>query len=312
MLVVGGGGFLALDYNMARQLASKEDDESLTIREYLGGLTGRIASVTGSSGTRGLPTALADMLPRPPEGWTVRPVAAGDLDGFLPKDSSKVDSKATDLVRNVANAKVSGAAEVLAMTYEKGDRRVIIKAVRYPDAVFTSLSAREQRYKLQTVAADYRGLYAMTVRGLDVTEDMLPDGMRGRLFLADVGGQIHLRVLAPKRMPDDELVRFFETLNVQAMNASVVDRRDGLGEVPIIILASALGKADRDAYDADRADRAAADAAESRALLAKADAEVAAAAAQDGTPTEAVAEEKPKAPQCVSGAGGTKRCTVGD
>ena len=97
----------------------------------------------------------------------------------------------------------------------------------------------------------------MTVRGLDVTEDLLPEGFRGRLFLADVGAQIHLRVLAPKRMKDEDLVPFFETLHVKAMNADVIDKVEGLGEVPVIVLASALDDTERDAYHADRATRAA-------------------------------------------------------
>ena len=66
--------------------------------------------------------------------------------------------------------------------------------------------------------------------------------------MADVGAQIHIRVLVPKRMKEAELVAFFETLHVKAMNASVVDNVEGLGDVPVIVLASALTDEDREAY----------------------------------------------------------------
>ncbi len=312
MVTIGAGGFLALDYNMARQLAdSEEEDGGLTVREYLGGLSVRIASVTGSAATPGLPSALQDMLPKPPEGWTVRPATADDVTGFLPRDAGAGEAKARDLVFAMVNDKVDGAAEVVILAYERRDRRVIVKAVRYPDVIFTSDMAIQQRFDLQMKAAEYRGISSMTVRGLDITEDLLPDDMRGRLFMADVGGQIHLRVLAPRRMPDAELVTFFETLHVKALNAAVVDKREGLGEVPVIVLASSLSNADRDAYDADRAARAAAEAAQSREALQMAEAAIAAEAGPDATP-EAEAEAAPAVAQCVQGAGGVKRCKVGE
>jgi hypothetical protein len=309
MVTIGAGGFLALDYNMARQLAGAEDEKPLTVRDYLGGLSGRIASVTGSAATPGVPSALSEMLPKPPDGWTVRPATAEDTAGFLPRDGGG-EGKARDLILAMVNDKVDGAAEVVTLAYEKGDRRVLVKAVRYPDVIFTSDMATQQRYDLQMQPAQYRGISAMTVRGLDVTEDLLPDDMRGRLFMANVGGQIHLRVLSPRRMPDAELVTFFETLHVKALNAAVVDKIPGLGEVPVIVLASALSNADRDAYDAARAARATAKADESRDALAVAIAAVAA----DAGPEAPAAEEKPAAAviQCESGAGGVKRCKVGE
>ncbi len=320
MVMVGGGGFLALDYSMARQLVSAEDDAALTFRQYLGDLPGRISTVTGSTATPGLPTALQDMLPKPPKGWTVRPAVAEDVKPFMPRNRGDGDPKARDLIQAVVKDRVPNAAEVVILTYENGDRRVIVKAVRYPDVIFTGFMAREQRYDLQMLKAEFRGISSMTVRGLDITEEMLPEGMRGRLFMADVGAQIHLRVLVPKRMPDAEVVSFFETLHVKAMNAAVVDQRDGLGEVPVIVLASALDRAGRDAYDADRAARAADKAARSRSARDAADAEAAAAAAADvsadvsadSAEPEAEPAAKPAEAQCVTGAGGIKRCKVSD
>ena len=314
MFCIAAGGFLALDYNMARQLVTAADAEAdLPIRDYLGGLSGRIASLARSADPSGLPQDLIDMLPRPPEGWTVRPAVADDAEGFLPRAAGAGEAMARGLVSDMVNAKVPDAAEVAILTYERGERRVIVKAVRYPDVIFSGAMATDQRLALQTQGASYRGLSTMTVRGLDITEDMLPDDMRGRLFMADVGGQIHLRVLASRRMADTDLVAFFETLHVKAMNAAVVKKQDGLGDVPVIVLASALGRDARNAYDTDRAARAAARLASNRADYDAAQASLAADAAANASESaaEPVAEAAPGI-VCEAGAGGIKRCKVGD
>lgn len=316
MLTVGGGGFLALDYSMARKLAGTGDGAELTFRDYLGGLSGRIMRVNSQSAPTGLPTDLQAMLPKPPEGWTVRPAVAADVEGFLPRNGTQVDPGALALVQDVVNETVANAAEVVILTYERDERRVIVKAVRYPDVIFTSLMAMQQRFDLQMQTAQFLEMSAMTVRGLDVIEDSLPEGLRGRLFMADVGGQIHLRVLAPSRMQDRELVPFFETLHVKAMNAAVVDKREGLGDLPVIVLASALGRDQRNAYDADRAARAAAEAARSLEQRAAAEAEVAAAAVVEPTPDAPEPKAEPASSvleaQCEQGADGVKRCRVPD
>ena len=71
LLVVGFGGYLVVDYNNAKRAAATEDSKGLTFTEYLGGFSERIAGLAASSGSaRGLPTELAGMLPKPPEGWT--------------------------------------------------------------------------------------------------------------------------------------------------------------------------------------------------------------------------------------------------
>ncbi|MBA3909157.1 MAG: hypothetical protein C0524_04545 [Rhodobacter sp.] len=319
MAAVGLGGFLALDYNMSRQWASAGDEDGLTIREYLGGLSGRIASITASSRTPGLPSALVDMLPKPPEGWTVRPAVPKDVDVFQPKNRADGDPEAIALVTSIGSAKVAKGADVAILTYEKGKQRVVVKAVRYPDFIFTSFTAMQQRLELQMMSPKFRGLSFMTVRGMDVTEDILPGGMRGRVFMADIGAQIHLWVLAPNRMKDPELVAFFQTLQVKAMNASVVDKRQGLGDVPVIVLASALDAAGREAYQADRAARAAEEVAlrEEDRKAAEAEAAAAAEANKDGSAGDDLASETENQPpgvvaDCLTGVGGTKRCTVGD
>ncbi|WP_333814548.1 hypothetical protein [Tabrizicola sp.] len=321
------GGFVFVDYKMSARWAGREDAGGLTFREYLGGLSGRISGL-GGGGAQGMPTKLADMLPKPPEGWKARPVEAGDTEGFLPKSDKKADKKGIAAVTAMAGGEAGSGVEVAALTYEKGDRKLIVKAVRYPNLIFTSMAAMPQRLELQMQTAEFRGTEFATVRGLDVTEDLLPDGFRGRMFLADVGGQIHLRVLAPKRMKDEELVPFLQTLHVKAMNADVVDKVEGLGEVPVIVLASALEGAERDAYLADVAARGAAKAAH-------VDAESAEAAAAQTTETpvedsagggflstlfgggedpapeaEAAAPAKSGKVGCTTGKDGVKRCTV--
>ncbi len=305
MLSVGAGGFLALDYNMARQAAAEADEPvSLSMQAYLDGLSTRIASVATSASLPSLPGELADMLPLPPEGWTARPVEKDDVTPFFARNPDGEEPAAQAVLLEVVSKKLANVEQVTIQTYEKGDQRLIVQLARYPDEIFTDPAWSATRYQLQTAKLAYRAVPTMTVRGLDITEVLLPDGIRGRLFMADVGGQIHLRVLAPGRMREGELLPFLETLHVAAMNASVVDKTDGLGDVPVIVVASALGDDARTAYDADRAARTAARLASARTMLDEAQALAAAgiAAPTEGT-TEPVAE-------CETSAGGIKRCTV--
>ncbi len=319
--LVGAGGYVAIDYRMSSQWASKEDAEGLTFSEYLGGLTGRIASFAASSGSENLPTELADMMPRAPEGWTVRPTTKDDITVYLPKEGAKADDKSIDLVKSVASTKVS-SAEVVNLTYEKGERRVVVQAIRYPDVIFTSFVAIQQRFELRMMAAEMAGRPFMTVRGLDVTEDFLGDGMRGRYFFAEVGAQIHVRVLASKKMKDADMVPFFQTLHVKAMNGSVIDRQEGLGDVPVIVLASAMNEAEREAYEADRTAREAEAAlkAQEERKAGEAEAEAAAAAEAEEQDTLSgegrleTSSEKPSAgfsSACEKGSNGIKRCSIG-
>lgn len=256
LMATTAGGYMFYDFKMSARLAGGDGADSLTFQEYLSGLSGRIAGLTGGTARAdGLPTKLAGMLPRPPEGWKARAVAETDVEPFLPKDSKKADKAAVSALNTLVKTDSGEGTETAIVVYEKGDRTVLVQAVRYPNQIFTGATALQQRQELQERSAQFRGTEFMTVRGLDVTEDLLPEGFRGRLFLADVGAQIHLRVLAPKRMKDTELLAFFETLHVEAMNASVIDTVEGLGKVPVIVLVSALGDADRETYLADRAAR---------------------------------------------------------
>ncbi|MDZ4085173.1 MAG: hypothetical protein U1E69_00055 [Tabrizicola sp.] len=323
MFTATAGGYMFFDYKMSARWSGREDGEGLTFTEYLSGFSGRLSGLGGSAAAAGLPTKLGDMLPKPPEGWTVRPTEAADVEGFLPKSPKKADRKAVETVTKVGKTDGGSGTEVVALTYEKGDRKVVIKAVRYPNIIFTSFAAMAQRMELQMMTAEFRGTEFMTVRGLDVTEDLLPEGFRGRYFIADVGAQIHLRVLAPKRMTDEDLVPFFQTLHVKALNAGVIDKVEGLGDVPVIVLASALDEAEREAYVADVAAR------EAEAAAREAEEQQAAEAAGEpvvedggggflgglfgGSEEEAVAEE-PAAEataSCSTGKDGVKRCSVG-
>lgn len=328
MFSLTAGGYMFVDYKMSARWAGREDADGLTFTEYLSGLSGRLAKLGGASAANGLPTRLVDMLPKPPEGWKARPVEAGDIDGFLPKSEKNADPDALASLRRMAEPDADNGTEVAALTYEKGDRKLIIKAVRYPNIIFTSFMAMQQRMELQMKTAEFRGTEFATVRGLDVTEDLLPEGFRGRMLFADVGAQIHLRVLAPKRMTDEELVPFLETLHVKAMNAGVIDKVEGLGEVPVIVLASALDEAERDAYLADVAAREADEAAKAAAEMAEAEAAQAAetpaedadsgggflsglfgGGATDAAASDAPAEKTAKV-GCTTGKDGVKRCTV--
>ncbi|WP_136646268.1 hypothetical protein [Tabrizicola sp. YIM 78059] len=303
-VAVGGGGLLFIDYNNARNAAAARGDQALTLAAYLETVTDRIGNATALAGVAGMSRSLEQMLPAAPDGWTVRAAATEDLADFLPKKGAKVDRKARDQVAAVGSTKAVNGAEVVIRTYERGDRRVVIQAIRYPDRIFTDPDAAEERFRLRIEAAERRGRPFMTVRGLDIAEEFPGEGIRARYFSANVGGQIQIRVLATKRMKDKELIPFFETLHVQAMNAAVVDKVEGLGEVPVILLVSAMKANEREAYEADRARRS-----EEAVMLARSLREADAARAGSvrkpaAKPTEGFAAD------CTKGAGGIKRCSV--
>jgi hypothetical protein len=231
----------------------------------------------------------------------MRPVADADIEGFLPRSGTDADAAMVDLVKAAASPKAGYGATVAVQAYERGERRVVIQLVRLPDNIFTDPALAHRRHDLQVAAAEVRGRPFLTVRGLEVTEESLGDGMRARYFSADVGAQIQIRVLGSRKLKDADLVPFFETLNVTAMNAAVVDRQPGLGEVPVLVLGSALSEADLAAYEADRAARAALDL--QRADEMRAMAELAAKTAPAKTAS-------PVSTECRNGPGGVKRCSI--
>lgn len=239
-LILGLGGFLALDYSQAGRWTGRAA-EGLTFAEYL-------QAMIPAPRRADRPQGLQALLPKPPEGWTVRPTEAADLDAFLPADRTSLPDEVLALLRSLATPDPGSGVQTAILTYKRGERRVIVQAIRHPGQTLAGMPL-----------ADAIPLTpAMTVRGLDLAEAALPKRVRARAFLADVGGQIRLGVLVPAQMKDRDLVPFFQTLDVAALNDSVIDRQPGLGQVPMIVLASALGKDARAAFEADAAARAAA------------------------------------------------------
>jgi hypothetical protein len=306
--LVGAGGILFLDFQRVVQEASAAEAPPPSFQTYLETVPTKLASLTEAAqpATPGL--ELAQMLPRAPEGWTMRPLADGDLEGFLPKGREKGDPDKVAKVKAATSSRVERGATVAIQAYERGERRVVVQLVRLPDEIFTDPGASDRRYDLQIAAAELRGRPFLTVRGMDVTEEFLGDGMRARFFSASVGAQIQVRVLASRRLKDGDLVPFFQTLNVEAMNDAVIDRQPGLGAVPVLVLGSALSEADLSAYEADRAARAEMAVQRARDLRDMARAELAATA--DATEAIPAGEAKPLSSECKKDSGGIKRCSV--
>jgi hypothetical protein len=265
------GGYLAFDFWNVNRMAKFGDGDGVTVGEYMQGWLS-LAEVVGASedDAAALPAELAAMMPKAPEGWTVRATEPSDLDAFLPPDA---DEKALRYVRGVLNPREGNGLKQVRQTYVNGARSVVFELLRHPDFVFTSFGATGIKMELGMTRAKFQGRDFMTVRGLEIHEDVLPDGIGLRYFIGDVADQIWVRVLAPRTMTDEELLSFFQTLHVPAMNANVVEQVDGMGEVPVIVLASVIDEETRAARDAERAEVEAAEADE----RAKAEAERAAA-----------------------------------
>ena len=232
-------GYLAFDFWNVNRMARFGDGDGVTVGEYIGGWVSLGQAIGSSSAADGppMPTELADMLPKAPEGWTRRPSEPSDIDAFMPADGNE---KLTKYVRAVVNPRDGNGTKDVRLTYENGPRRVVFELVRYPNFIFTSFGAMQLKMNLQMTSAQYGGRNFMTVRGMEITEDLLPEEVGLRYFFGSVGSQIWVRVLATRSMTDQELLPFFETLHVPAMNADVVDKQSGMGELPIIVLVSAL------------------------------------------------------------------------
>ncbi len=303
MLSIVGGSVLMLDYNTVRKKAVAAEQPVPDFRTYLDGLNPRVVALFTPSDSAAGPEPTTDlglMMPRAPEGWTVRAAGRDDLKLFLPKEEGKLDAEAANLIESLVKAKGPRGSSAVALVYEKGDRKIIVKAIRHPDSTFTNPATYAALLKENS---PFRQQNFLRVRGLDVFESTLPAEMRGRLFTSDVGGQIQIWILAPRRTSDQDMLPFFETLDVRAMNAAVIENEDGLGEIPVMLLVSDLDEAGLAAYEADRAARTAAR-----------DVRRAEAQAALGTLAPAAAEGaivKPADVNCTTSSGGIKRCTVG-
>jgi hypothetical protein len=309
LVLVGAGGIMLIDFNRLVQEAAAAEAKPPSFQDYLESVPQKLASLTGPSRSATRAIGLADMLPPAPEGWTARPLAdgkGGDIDSFLPRAGNDGDAAGIERVKAAGSTRVEAGATLAIQAYERGERRVVVQIVRLPDSIFTDLGSADRRHAAQVQAAELRGRPFLSVRGLDVTEEFLGDGLRARYFTASVGAQIQIRVLASRRLKDGDLVPFFESLPVKEMNASVVDRLPGLGEIPVLVLASALTEANATAFEADRAARALSAIAEADRMFELAKAELAAKA--EVAPGAAA---QPATTECKTGAGGVKRCSVG-
>lgn len=251
--LLGLMGYMAFDYSMMAREARARGEEPMAVTTYAKGLLelAGLMAEAGSGDTSATPESrLADMLPKAPGGWTARPTEPQDTDPFLPPGAKGKDA---DMLRAIALPRQGKGLTTAKVTYQNGARRVIFELVRYPDVIFTSFMAKAQRFELSFAGMDEDRRPFATVRGLDVDELRLPDSFGAREFTARVGDQIHLRILASKAMTDQDMVDFLATLNVPAMNADVVETTTGLGEVPVIVLASVLDEQSRLEVEAERA-----------------------------------------------------------
>lgn len=296
------GGFVAIDFTKASRATQAVDGEALSFRNYIGQLPGRMAGEKEAASI--LPPTLAEMLPDAPQGWTMRPALATDAADFLPRKAGEGSADVRRYVASVSEEVFGLGSEQVVQTYERGRTRVIFQVVRFPDPdqLLATLVDTKQQIDEQMDVPSYRPTAFMTVRGMDVIEDLLPEGIRVRYFLASVGGQIQIKVLASRRLSDLELIPFFETLDVKAMNASVAAKQEGLGEVAVIVLASALDRETRLAYEAAR-----------MPAVSETDAAVADADATEGASKLQMDSDKSNPNEdvtCVEKAG-TKFCTIG-
>lgn len=273
------GAYAALDFYNVNNMARTGDGDGVSVGEYISGIVPAVGAwLDPAPAAPQMPTELADMLPKAPEGWTMRPTEPADIDAFLPASApdSAPDSAGEKLaayVRAVVNPRGGNGTREVRMTYENGPRRVVFELVRYPNFIFTSFGAMQIKMELEMISSRYNGQNFMTVRGMDFTEDVLPQEVGLRYFFGHVSSQTWVRVLAPRSMTDQDLLPFFQTLHVPAINADVVEKVAGMGDVPVIVLASALD-------EESRAARAAAQATEETERAAKHAAALAAQAAE--------------------------------
>lgn len=115
LVLVGAGGFLFLDFNRVVQEASAAEAEPPSFQAYLETVPQKLGSLAELSRSSPRARALVDMLPRAPDGWTMRPLAdgkGGDIEGFLPRAGDKAEAEAIKLVQAVGSSKVKDGATV--------------------------------------------------------------------------------------------------------------------------------------------------------------------------------------------------------
>lgn len=285
MTVLGVVGYLAVDYNLGVRMGGNRDG---SFGEYLASWVETLSSPAEGAGA--VADDLAAMLPSAPEGWTVRASVPGEIVTLMtPAAQATIRAPASRdnlpqrLLEQSLDPREGRGIRQAQLTYENGDKRVLMSLVRHPDLIFTSFAGMANRFELQMTMPTFAGRPYATVRGLEIDEDVFPQDIGPRLFMANVGAQIQLRIATLNVDPETELLPFLAGLDVRAMNADVVERLAGLGEVPVVVFAQALDEelqreraAERAAREAElAATRAAAREADEAAARAAAEAEAA-------------------------------------
>lgn len=268
-LIVPACGFLFymfFDYTMANRMAPP--GEKIGFGSYVAGWAGLI-EIGGLPGGGSGGGDLAAMLPRAPDGWTRRDPAEGDAAGAAGVGFSDDEARlARDAFTVDGGAKLTQARQI----YETPKGLVAVELVRFPDFIFTSFAATQIRLQLEMAAMDIPGDDYMTVRGMPLREARLPGDSPSRVFFGDLQAQIHLRITAPAATGDEEMRALLSTLDVAAMNASLVRPVRGMGEVPVLVMVPEIDEGIRARRAEERALLEAERAAEWEAMRAERDA----------------------------------------
>lgn len=305
LLVFLLAALVMLDFKAAERLAVAEGRDLPSLPEHFVGIGSRILAKIESGfggGASESSARLALSLPAVPDGWEIRTIEPGTAKSLLAKTQKDNDPDTISLIEDLLVAKAPRGSEAAQLAYGRKDRLVVFKLVRQPDSLFTDPENLTDLDALIAARPPQAVQDFLRVRGLDVAELILPEKARARVFTAELGGQLRLWVLSSKKMTDTDLVPFFETLDVAAMNAAVRAREGGIGAVPVVVVVSELDKAARSAYEADRAARAR-------------DREAALAATREGLAarTSPVAESSDNAGSdgCTTSANGVTVCVSG-
>jgi hypothetical protein len=207
-------GYVAADYAVARRALPA--GQSLPVADYALGWVEAARTAVGRLAGPAAPAGLAGMLPEAPAGWTRRPAGAGDAAALLAPGAPGGE------VAPVGGPREGPGLTRAAFTYDRGGARVVIEALRHPDAVFASISGSATRKALEIWAHSQGSARLARVGGLEVIEATRPPGTGARMAVAAVGGQIQLRFVFPESLPVAELAPFLTGLDLAAMNADVV------------------------------------------------------------------------------------------
>jgi hypothetical protein len=220
LALILGLGALALGHRMATDRALAEGAAAPTFLGWTMGLATDVlpGGLAEDPASRPMAPEILALLPPAPPGWTARAVTAADAARFPGTDPTHA------LFAPYPEVGVTDAR----LAYDSAAGSVVMALVRHRDGIFTNpLSGR--KYTLRDESEVARGSDFMTTRGLIVREAPQPKTPGPRLFLAHVGMQLHLRVIAPAGTPDADLLPLFRGLDVTALAAAVIEPEPGLG-----------------------------------------------------------------------------------